>query len=407
MRTEKEKPIHNASKPTPGGWVKVVIIFFSMIAFLGLCYLLKGILTSLLLAFTVAYIFDPVVDFIESRSIVFPTIRIHRTIAVVILLISVFILGSLFMAYAIPKTISGAVQVARALKREYPHYQKGLEELLKEYGQVALLSILRGEEPQAFPTVTEVGVPPEQKEERAFPYLPGQPFGGLAVQLKGYIPSVLQYLFNAIKNLFYSTFGLVGTMANFFTFTFVSIYLLKDYDRILSEAKALIPPSRKDRVLELMGKVDNTLRGFLRGQMTVAIILGFFYSAGLSLIGVPMAFFVGFLAGIGNMIPLLGTTVGIILAMSLVALEHPGGLGPFALVGITFALGQFLEGTVLTPRILGSRVGLHPVAIILSVLIWGQILGFLGLLMAVPTTSALMVFVGEALKRYKESIAQG
>ncbi|MFN3467717.1 MAG: AI-2E family transporter, partial [Candidatus Brocadiales bacterium] len=331
-----------------------------------------GVLTSLFLAFIVAYVFDPVVDFIESRQVVLPALRVPRIAAVAILITTVFLIGFGFIAYTIPKTVSGAKQVATALKREYPLYQKQLEGFVGEYGQVALAALLKGEEEQKPATTTE----------------PIEGPLGLAVHLKGYIPEALQYLLGVVKKLFYSTFGLVGTLVNLLTFTFVSIYLLKDYDRIVEELKTLIPPSRRDRVLELMARVDNNLRGFLRGQMTVALILGLFYGLGLSLVGIPMAFLVGFLAGIGNMVPLLGTITGIVLSMSLTALEHGGEFWPFASVGIIFATGQFLESTVLTPKIVGSRVGLHPVVMILSVLIWSQLLGFLGLLMAIPATSA-------------------
>jgi predicted PurR-regulated permease PerM len=391
MPKRKDTPESRHARPAPGGagrWGKTVAVSLFVVAFFGLCYFLKGILTSLLLAFIVAYVFDPVVDFIESRQMMFPTLQVPRGVAVMLLITSVLLLGSGFMAYTIPKTVSGAKEVADKLRQRYPHYQKQLEGFIGEYGQVALIALLKGEEEQKA----------EEGETRRL---------GIAMSLKEYAPRAFQYLFSAIKQLFYSTFGLLGTIANILTFAFVSIYLLKDYDRILGELKNLVPPSRKDKVLELMGRVDDNLRGFLRGQMTVAIILGLFYGLGLSLIGVPMAFLVGFLGGIGNMVPLLGTIVGLILAMALTALEHAREFWPFAFVGILFAAGQFLDGVVLTPRIVGGRVGLHPVVIILSVLIWGQLLGFLGLLMAVPFTSAAMVFIGEAVSEYKERLRSG
>lgn len=393
MPTKRGTPKHRPAQPAPGGAderAKVIAVSFSVLIFLGLCYLLEGVLTSLFLAFIVAYVFDPVVDFIESRQVIFPALRVPRIAAVAILITSVFLIGFGFMVYTIPKTVGGAKQVATALKREYPLYQKQLEGFVGEYGQVALVALLKGEEEQKPAAATE----------------PVEGPLGLAMHLKGYIPGALQYLLDVVKKLFYSTFGLVGTMANLLTFTFVSIYLLKDYDRIVEELKTLIPPSRRDKVLELMVRVDDNLRGFLRGQLTVSLILGLFYSLGLTVVGVPMAFLVGFLGGIGNMIPYLGTILGIALAMSLTALEHAGEFWPFAFVGIIFATGQFLDSTVLAPRIVGSKVGLHPVVMILSVLIWGQLLGFLGLLMAVPATSAAMVFGAEAVRQYKEYISE-
>lgn len=396
MPTKKDIPkLGRAVTPSggAGGWVRIIAVSLSLVAFFALCYLLKGILTSLFLAFTVAYIFDPVVDFIESRQVILPNLRVPRGMAVAILIVCIMLIGSGFMSYAIPKTIDSGKRVARVLKLQYPHYQKQLESFLSEYGPPELAAFLKEEKPKATP-VAEEGVPTTLKKETG-------PLG-IVMYLKEYAPGTLQYMFDIIKKFFYSTFGLVGTIANLFTFTFVSIYLLKDYDRIVTELKTFIPPSRKERVLELMSKVDNNLRAFLRGQLSVSMILGFLYSIGLSIVGVPLAFLVGFLAGIGNMVPLLGTFIGIVLAMSLTALEPK--FWSFAFVGITFAVGQFLDSTVLTPNIVGGRVGLHPVVIILSVLIWSQLLGFLGMLMAIPFTTAAMVFIGEALKEYKERI---
>ncbi|HHT9119195.1 MAG TPA: AI-2E family transporter [Candidatus Hypogeohydataceae bacterium YC41] len=393
MQEEKDIPEYSPPRSPSSGSIRLIVIFLSIVIFFLLAYLLKGILTSLLLAFTVAYIFDPVVDFIESRQVILPNLRVPRGMAVAILIIYILIVGSVFLSYTIPKTVESAKRVARVLGREYPHYQKQIESFLGEYGPPELAAFFKTDE---VAPGNDLGVTTTLKKETG-------PLD-IVMHLKEYFPGAAQYMFDIIKKFFYSTFGLVGTMANLFTFTLVSIYLLKDYDRIIKELKTLIPSSRKDRALELIAKVDNNLRAFLRGQLTVSMVLGLFYSVGLSLVGVPMAFLVGFLAGIGNMVPLLGTFIGIVLAMSLTALEHAGELWPFAFVGITFAIGQFLDSTVLTPNIVGSRVGLHPVVIILSVLIWSQLLGFLGMLMAIPFTTAAMVFLGEAIGKYKESI---
>lgn len=390
MDTEKGVSEYRPSPDTGRGHVRAIAISIAVLVFLGLCYFIKGILTSLLLAFMLAYIFNPAVDFIESRRKPFPRLRVPRAGAIAIILTLVLFIGLGFLALTIPKTVSGARHVARMVKHHYPHYQKQLIEYLGEYGKYFPIDALKEEAEKKAPPGTEGGVEPID----------------LAVQFKEYIPVAVQYTFNIIKKLFYSTLGLMGTVADILIFAFVSIYLLKDYHRIIKELKALIPPSRRDKVLELMAGVDNALRGFLRGQLTVSMILGLYYSIGLTILGVPMSFLVGFVGGIGNMVPYLGTLTGITLAMILTALEHSEDIWRFAVVGVIFAGGQAMEILLLTPRIVGRSVGLPPVVIILSALVWGQLLGLLGLLIAIPATSAAVVFGAEAVRQYKEYITE-
>ncbi|HHT9154612.1 MAG: AI-2E family transporter [Planctomycetes bacterium] len=390
MNTENTTPEHHPHQGPGSSGTKAIALSVSVLVFLGLCYFIKGTLTSLLLAFMLAYIFNPAVDFIESRRKPFPRLRVPRAGAIAIILTLVLFIGLGFLALTIPKTVSGARHVARTAKQHYPRYQKQLIEYLGEYGKYFPIDALKEEAEKKAPPGTEEGVEPID----------------LVVQFKEYIPVAVRYTFNTIKKLFYSTLGLMGTVADVLIFAFVSVYLLKDYHRIIKELKALIPPSRRDKVLELMAGVDNALRGFLRGQLTVSMILGLYYSIGLTILGVPMSFLVGFVGGIGNMVPYLGTLTGVTLAMILTALEHPEDVWRFAVVGVIFAGGQAMEILLLTPRIVGRSVGLPPVVIILSALVWGQLLGLLGLLIAIPATSAAVVFGAEAVRQYKEYITE-
>lgn len=375
-------------------WVKSLIVFLLIAGFLGLCYLLKGVLISLLLAFTIAYIFDPVVNFIEERKVVLPNLHVPRLAAITLLITTVILIGVCILAYAIPKTIHGAQQLTVTLGKEYPHYKKFVEEFMEKYGYAAVLALLKTQ---------ETGAPGEvvEEAEKTKPTELKKELKGVIPELKEYIPKAFSLLLSAIKKVFYSTFGIVGVVANFFIFSVVTLYLLKDFNRIVLKLKEFIPPSRRERVLELLSKVDVNLRGFLRGQITVCMILSLIYSLGLTLAGVPLAFLVGFLSGIGNMIPFLGTAAGLILAMTLTSIEHHDIIH-LAYVAMVFGVGQFLEGTFITPRIVGSRLGLSPVVIIISILIWGQLLGFLGLLLAVPVTSVAKVFIDEIAAEYKK-----
>ncbi|HHT9125131.1 MAG TPA: AI-2E family transporter [Candidatus Brocadiia bacterium] len=380
-------------------WVKTLTIVVSIGMFLAICYFLKGVLISLLLAFTVAYIFDPVVDFIEHRKLFLSNKHIPRSAAIAVLITTMTLIGGGILTYAIPKTISGGRQVVVALRVKYPDYQKWVEGLIEKYGQTAITAILK---PQ-LEGESEFGVrSSESKVEKEHPELKRDLLEAIP-DLKKYAPHVIGFVFGAIKRVFYSTFGFIGMLTNFIIFSVVSIYLLKDFDPIKTRIRELIPLTRRQRVVETVSKVDDNLRGFFRGQITVCMILSLIYSIGLTIAGVPLAFLIGFIGGIGNIVPYLGTIAGITLGMLLSLIQHHD-LRHLIYVVMVFGIGQLLDGTLLTPKIVGGRLGLSPVVIIVSILIWSQLLGFLGLLLAVPITSVAKVFIDELIAKYKASV---
>ncbi len=408
MKTEEKRFFEHT-------WVKTLTIVVSIVIFLGICYFLRGVLISLLLAFTVAYIFDPVVDFIEHRALFPSNKHIPRSAAVAILITTVILIGGGILTYAIPKTIVGGRQVAVSLMVKYPDYQKWVEGLIEKYGQTAVTALLKpqleGEKEtiQAEVSLAKGDGTQEATEknvvEKARPAL-GKELLDAIPELKKYIPQVTGFIFGVIISIFYSTFGFVGMLTNFLIFSVVSVYLLKDFNPIITRIRELIPLPRRQRVVEITSKVDENLRGFFRGQITVCMILSLIYSIGLTVAGVPLAFLIGFIGGLGNIVPYMGTITGITLAMILSLIQYHDLRHPIYIV-IVFAIGQILDGILLTPKIVGGRLGLSPVAIIISIIIWSQLLGFLGLLLAVPITSVAKVFIDEFFARYKASTLYG
>jgi predicted PurR-regulated permease PerM len=136
--------------------------------------------------------------------------------------------------------------------------------------------------------------------------------------------------------------------------------------------------------------------------MAVCAILSIIYGIGLTIIGIPMSFLLAFVGGFGNMIPYVGIGFGLIPAIILAFIQFHD-ITHILLVGLVFGIGQFLEGTVITPKIVGDKLGLHPVAIILAILICSEVLGFLGLLLAVPIASIVKVLIDEGIVKYKNS----
>ena len=254
---------------------------------------------------------------------------------------------------------------------------------IKEYNKQELSSVLESD---------------AEKEARLQKVRLAEILGGF----KKYIPQVVSFFLNIMKNIFYSTFGFVGILVNFIIFGVVSVYLLMDFNIIAQHIKTIFPLSKRDRAIGLLSKVNNNLRYFLRGQLIICLILSLIYSIGLTIAGVPLSFLIGFIGGFGNLIPYVGTGTGIVLASAL-ALFQFHDFKHIIYILITFGVGQILEGTVITPRIMGKGLGLSPVMVILSILICSQLLGFLGLLLAVPIASTVKVFIDEFLLKYKSS----
>jgi predicted PurR-regulated permease PerM len=397
---EKQKLLENV-------WIRALSILCVLALFLTLCYFLKGILISFFLAFTVAYIFDPVVDFISERKIIFAETRVPRGLSVAILLTLVFLIMGGLLTYTVPKTVTGIQRVGTALKEQYPKYQEKVGKIIEEYGDTEVGIFLKSKLQIEATNEKEIkdGKPLEQKVKKVATKetvntkysIPGP-----VLKMKKYVPEAMNFVLGIIKNVFYSTFGFFGIVMNIVVFGVVMVYLLKDFDLAMSKGEELLPASKKEKISGIISKIDGNLKAFFRGQMAVCAILSIIYGIGLTIIGIPMSFLLAFVGGFGNMIPYVGIGFGLIPAIILAFIQFQD-ITHILLVGLVFGIGQFLEGTVMTPKIVGDKLGLHPVAIILSILICGQILGFLGLLLAVPIASIVKVLIDEGIVKYKNT----
>lgn len=183
----------------------------------------------------------------------------------------------------------------------------------------------------------------------------------------------------------------------------VSFYLLKDWDRMIAEIDALLPRDHADTIRGVARDIDATLASFVRGQATVCLILGTFYAVSLMLIGLNYGMVAGFIAGLLTFIPYVGALVGGVLAVGLALFQFWGEWWMVGGVAIIFAVGQNIEGNFLTPMLVGSSVGLHPVWLIFALSVFGALFGFVGMLVAVPIAAALGVIARFFITRYMES----
>ena len=182
----------------------------------------------------------------------------------------------------------------------------------------------------------------------------------------------------------------------------VAFYLLLDWDRLVERIDGLLPRDHADDVRELVRQIDTRLAGFVRGQLIVAAILGVFYAVALSVVGLELGLVVGLAAGLLSVVPFVGSIGGFIVSVGLALIQFDT-LGPVAIVAVVFIAGQVAEGNFLTPRLVGDRIGLHPVWMIFALLAGGALLGMVGLLLAVPVAAVISVLVEFAAARYQAS----
>ena len=183
----------------------------------------------------------------------------------------------------------------------------------------------------------------------------------------------------------------------------VAFYLLLDWDNMIARIDKLLPREHRDTIRQLGRDIDQVLAGFVRGQVLVCLILGTFYSVALMLAGLNFGLIVGAIAGLVTFIPYIGALTGGALAIGLALFQFWGDWFQIGIVAGIFALGQFLEGNIITPRLVGKSVGLHPVWLLFALSAFGTVFGFVGMLVAVPVAAALGVFARFGIAQYLDS----
>jgi len=193
--------------------------------------------------------------------------------------------------------------------------------------------------------------------------------------------------------------ALAAAVLSLFLIPIITFYMLRDWDLIVAHLGALVPESQQETVFALAKESDEVLGAFLRGQVLVMLALATIYCFGLSFVGVEFAIAIGVVSGLVSFVPYLGFVFGIGLAGLTVAMS-PDPLWPLVGVVATFSIAQAIEGSLLTPKLVGDRIGLHPVIVIFAVAAGGQLFGFFGILLALPAAAVLSVLVRFAFNRY-------
>ncbi|MEY8118215.1 AI-2E family transporter [Falsihalocynthiibacter sp. BN13B15] len=206
-----------------------------------------------------------------------------------------------------------------------------------------------------------------------------------------------------IEGAFASALSLVNIIVLLVLVPVVAFYLLLDWDNMTAKIDALLPRDHAPTIRHLASEIDRTLASFIRGQGTVCLILGTYYAIALMLAGLQFGLVAGSVAGMLTFIPYVGALVGGGLAIGLALFQFWGEWGSIASVAIIFAIGQVVEGNILTPKLVGSSVGLHPVWLIFALSVFGTLFGFVGMLIAVPVAASIGVVTRFGIKGYTQS----
>ncbi len=334
-----------------------------VIALLGAAlYWLGPVLTPFVIAGLFAYLCDPLVDRMERLGL-------GRALAVSIVFLVIGLLLIAFVLILVPFTERQIGNLIGQLPKWMAWFQTVAAPWLHDHFGISPLTL---------DTERLTGVLQQHWKEA----------GGAAAVVLGKVSQ--------------SGMFLVNLAVGFVLVPVVGFYLLRDWDLLVERVSTLVPRGAAPTVTRLARESDQVLGAFLRGQLSVMIALGVIYGVGLWLVGIDVGPLIGMIAGLISFVPFLGAIVGVVMALVAALVQYHDWLH-VVLVAAVFAVGQALEGYVLVPKLVGDRIGLHPVAVIFAVLAGGELFGFIGVLVALPVAAVAMVLLRYAHERYRHS----
>ena len=334
----------------------VALALFLVVHFLG------PVLTPFVVSMVLAYLGDPLADWLESRGL-------SRTLSVVCVFILIFSLIIGMLLIIIPTLVQQIKTVIELLPELEVWIEGNLLPYLQKYISVDGSMV----------DLAQLSKKLSEQWQKAGGWL-----ASLGVSVSR------------------SSMALMGFAANLFLVPVVAFYLLRDWDKMMANLGMLLPRNVEPVAVSLLKECDEVLGAFFKGQLMVMVALGVVYSLGLGLIGLEFAILIGMLAGLASIIPYMGFALGFAAAL-IVALFQFDGLSGMAMVVAVFVFGQAMEGWVLTPMLVGDKIGLHPVAVIFALMAGGQLFGFIGLLIALPMAAIIMVLLRHLHRNYKAS----
>lgn len=341
-------------------------IFFWLLvlaAFIAFLMVFSSILLPFLAGMALAYFLDPVADRLQRLGLT----RLMATIAI---LVAFIVLFALSLIIVIPLIFTQAADFIQKM----PGYVARLQAFVADTTQSTLV--------------------PDWLEAQMAAIK--QNSAKLLEQGATFLGTLFQQLWN-------SGMALLDILSLFIITPVVAFYLLLDWDHMVRKVDSWVPRDHVDVVRQIARDMNTTIAGFVRGQGSLCVILGLYYAIGLSLVGLNFGLLIGFFAGMISFIPYVGSLVGLVLAIGVAVVQFWPDYIWILLVLAVFFTGQFLEGNILQPKLVGKSVGLHPVWLMFALLAFGALFGFVGLLVAVPAAAAIGVLVRFGIQRYLDS----
>ena len=330
--------------------------------FLGFLWLFSGILLPFIAGMALAYFLDPVADLLERLGL-------SRLWATIVILISFILIFIIFLMLVLP--ILGD-QMVSFIER-MPELVGRLQELIASSESTWLRDFIG----------IEAGAIRENLDT-------------LLKQGAGFITTILSQIWASGKSL-------VNVISLLVVTPVVAFYMLYDWDRMIAKVDSWLPRDHQETIRSIFTDINTAVSGFVRGQGSLCLVLGLFYGLSLTVAGLNFGLLIGLGAGLISFIPYVGSLTGFVVAMGVALVQFWPDWIPIAIVAAIFFLGQFLEGNILQPKMVGDSVGLHPVWLMFALFAFGSMFGFTGMLVAVPAAAAVGVVVRFAIDWYLRS----
>jgi predicted PurR-regulated permease PerM len=357
-------PIRSRRKPAlDQGMIEYHLIFWLIVPALVVLalWLLSEILLPFVAGLAIACLLTPLTDRLERLGI--------NRLAAAFIIIAIFVLALVYLILLVAPTVGSQLT---SFIDSVPGYVTTLQALLGDPSWPWLQKLLGAG------------------------FSADKSIGDLMTQGVGWLTTFLRSLWSGGRALV-SIFSLVVVTP------VVAFYLIYDWHRMVKSVDGWIPVQHRETVRELAREIDAAISGFFRGQTAVCLILGSFYAVALTFTGLNFGLLIGIISGLITFIPYIGSMTGLILSLGVAVAQFWPAYGLIVIVLGIFLVGQFIEGYVLAPKLVGESVGLHPVWVIFALLAFGYLFGFVGLLVAVPLAATIGVLTRFALRRYLQS----
>ncbi|MGH6762741.1 MAG: AI-2E family transporter [Phyllobacterium sp.] len=336
--------------------------FGAMALFVAFLFIFSSILLPFVAGMALAYFLDPVADRLQRLGLS----RLASTVVILVLFLIVLVLSLMIVVPVLASQLADFIN-------KFPSYISQFQALIASSNAQWLKQF--------------VGFDAEAIQRN---------LSTLLQQGAGFLTTLMQSLWSSGKTL-------VDIAALFVVTPVVAFYMLLDWDRMLAKIDDLVPRDHVQTIRKLGTDVNAAIAGFVRGQGTVCLLLGIMYAVGLTLVGLNFGLLIGLFAGLISFIPYVGSMVGLVLAVSVALVQFWPDWVMIVAVLAVFGVGQFIEGNILQPKLVGSSVGLHPVWLMFALFAFGSLMGFLGMFIAVPTAAAVGVIVRFGIRSYQQS----